>query len=275
MKSQNQNSLATTINLLGSRWNPLHLFSCFFFFAFGLTFGIILSFNLKNFSFNLQVTQSSPSPSASASASAPPPSPLVSPLPASTYPTNETSKAGRRIGLSEYIKPPNAMHDMDDEELLWRASMAPQIREFPFKRVPKVAFMFLTKGPLSLAPLWELFFKGHEGLYSIYVHSHPSFNETEPENSVFHDRRIPSKVSWLHGFLLILYNFVYAFQSCLLLGSIDNETERELTTTSIALHLLLYGGYRPRGERQLELPKTYELTMKLASNRLIPFWYDT
>ncbi|CBI26989.3 unnamed protein product, partial [Vitis vinifera] len=73
-RSQNQNSLATTINLLGSRWNPLHLFSCFFFFAFGLTFGIILSFNLKNFSFNLQVTQSSPSPSASASA--PPPSPL-------------------------------------------------------------------------------------------------------------------------------------------------------------------------------------------------------
>lgn len=195
MKSQNQNSLATTINLLGSRWNPLHLFSCFFFFAFGLTFGIILSFNLKNFSFNLQVTQSSPSPSASASA--PPPSPLVSPLPASTYPTNETSKAGRRIGLSEYMKPPNAMHDMDDEELLWRASMAPQIREFPFKRVPKVAFMFLTKGPLPLAPLWELFFKGHEGLYSIYVHSHPSFNETEPENSVFHDRRIPSKeVQW-------------------------------------------------------------------------------
>ncbi|KAA8532683.1 hypothetical protein F0562_032716 [Nyssa sinensis] len=89
------------------------------------------------------------------------------------------------------------MHDMEDEELLWRASMAPRIEEFPFKRVPKVAFMFLTRGPVLLAPLWEQLFKGQEGLYSIYIHSDPSFNESEPESSVFHGRRIPSKeVEW-------------------------------------------------------------------------------
>lgn len=86
------------------------------------------------------------------------------------------------------------MHAMGEAELLWRASMVPKIDEFPFKRVPKVAFMFLTRGPVLLAPLWEKFFEGHEGLYSIYVHSDPSFNGSDPEKSVFYGRRIPSQV---------------------------------------------------------------------------------
>nr|GMD23508.1 glycosyltransferase BC10-like [Ipomoea batatas] len=89
------------------------------------------------------------------------------------------------------------MHGMSDEEVLWRASMVPKIREYPFERVPKVAFMFLTRGAVSLAPLWEMFFEGNEGFYSIYVHSDPSFNESAPEGSVFHGRRIPSReVIW-------------------------------------------------------------------------------
>jgi len=96
------------------------------------------------------------------------------------------------------------MHDMNDEELLWKASMVPMIQNLPFKQTPKVAFMFLTKGPVMLAPLWERFFKGNEGLYSIYVHSHPSFNETVPPSSVFHGRNIPSKVSFCILPLIIL-----------------------------------------------------------------------
>ncbi|EXC20501.1 hypothetical protein L484_027054 [Morus notabilis] len=87
------------------------------------------------------------------------------------------------------------MHDMNDEELLRRASMVPRVQDQHVR--PKVAFMFLTKGPLPLAPLWEKFFQGHEGFYSIYVHSHPSFNDTMPESSVFYGRRIPSQpVYW-------------------------------------------------------------------------------
>ncbi|KAF2321222.1 hypothetical protein GH714_035702 [Hevea brasiliensis] len=96
-------------------------------------------------------------------------------------------------------KPPiSLMHNMEDDELFGRASMAPRIQSVPQELVPKpkVAFMFLTKGPLPLAALWEKFFKGHEGLYSIYSSS-PSFNDTFPESSVFHERRIPSKpVEW-------------------------------------------------------------------------------
>nr|XP_048323895.1 uncharacterized protein LOC125420794 [Ziziphus jujuba var. spinosa] len=85
----------------------------------------------------------------------------------------------------------NLMLSMEDKELLRRASMVPMVAEHP----NKVVFMLLTKGPITLGPLWEIFLKGHEGLYSIYVHSHPSYNDSNtPQNSVFHGRRIPIKV---------------------------------------------------------------------------------
>lgn len=98
--------------------------------------------------------------------------------------------------LKRLISPPsNLLHKMSDEELFWRASFVPRINKYPFKRVPKIAFMFLTKGPLPLAPLWERFLKGHEGLYSVYVHSLPTFESKFPPSSVFHQRQIPSQVS--------------------------------------------------------------------------------
>ncbi|XP_076918322.1 glycosyltransferase BC10-like [Bidens hawaiensis] len=87
---------------------------------------------------------------------------------------------------------------MTDEELIWRASMVAKVREHPFERTPKVAFMFLVRGPVVLAPLWEGFLKGYNRLFTIYVHgSNRSWNVTEPEGSVFHGRRVPSKgVEW-------------------------------------------------------------------------------
>lgn len=164
------------------------------FFAIGLTFGIIITFHSQKFSFNLQLTQFSLSTS---SYSPSPPLSLSSPLSISSPSGfNETSRS--RIGLREYLKPPpSLMHDMNDDELLWRASMAPNRREFPgAKPTPKIAFMFLIKQTVSFAPLWEKFFKGNEGLYSIYVHSDPSYNQSETESSIFRDRRIPSKVNY-------------------------------------------------------------------------------
>ncbi|XP_007012231.2 PREDICTED: uncharacterized protein LOC18588028 [Theobroma cacao] len=98
--------------------------------------------------------------------------------------------------LNRWIKPPsNLLHTMNDKELLWRASFVPRIKKYPFNRLPKIAFMFLTKGPLPLSPLWERFLKGHEGLYSIYIHSLPSYNAEFPPSSVFYGRQIPSQVS--------------------------------------------------------------------------------
>lgn len=93
-----------------------------------------------------------------------------------------------------YVDPgPPWGHRMSDEELFWRASMVPRVEEYPFQRVPKVAFLFLTRGPLPLAPLWERFFRGHEGLYSIYVHALPGYHR----RSFLEGRQIPSQeVSW-------------------------------------------------------------------------------
>ncbi|GKC03492.1 glycosyl transferase, family 14 protein [Tanacetum coccineum] len=100
------------------------------------------------------------------------------------------------MGLDTFIHPINIMHDLTDQELIWKASMVPKVASYPYVRTPKVAFMFLTRGSVLLSPLWEMFFKGHNGLFNIYVHS-SSTNWTEHDDSVFYGRRIPSKdVEW-------------------------------------------------------------------------------
>ncbi|GMH27490.1 hypothetical protein Nepgr_029333 [Nepenthes gracilis] len=178
MKYQNENQTPLTLAIklfsTTTHMNSSKLIFYPFLFLLGLTLGIMLSFSLQRFSFiNPELALL---PLTSNSSSTPPPS--QPPLP-------------------PVMELPELMHDMDDEELLWRASMVPRIRKYPFKRVPKVAFMFLTKGHLPLAPLWEKFFKGHEGLYSIYVHSDPSFAAPTTETGVFRRRTIPSKeVKW-------------------------------------------------------------------------------
>jgi hypothetical protein len=87
-------------------------------------------------------------------------------------------------------------HGMEDEELLWRASMVPHRPVTPFEvtRTQKIAFMFLTAGPLPLASIWEEFFHGQDGLYSIYVHTHPSHQPEFSSDSIFYGRHIPSQV---------------------------------------------------------------------------------
>ncbi|KAI5422743.1 glycosyltransferase BC10 isoform X2 [Lathyrus oleraceus] len=83
--------------------------------------------------------------------------------------------------VENWFKAPSSLlHSMNDAELFWRASFSPRIQSYPFKRTPKIAFMF---------------FKGHEKLYSIYVHSLPSYNADFPPSSVFYRRQIPSQVA--------------------------------------------------------------------------------
>ncbi|PON99252.1 Glycosyl transferase [Trema orientale] len=170
----------------------------FIFFLLGLSLGITATFCFKSFDYMSQSSTSFNLSSSNLSLLLSPPPPPPPPLQLSTPPPlpppasmpniNGSVEAKRRLEL---------LHNMDDKELLWRASFVPRIREYPYKRVTKVAFMFLTKGSLPLAPMWELFFKGREGLYSIYVHPHPSFVDSTPKDSVFYGRRIPSKpVHW-------------------------------------------------------------------------------
>ncbi|KAK1275584.1 hypothetical protein QJS04_geneDACA009946 [Acorus gramineus] len=99
--------------------------------------------------------------------------------------------------LRGFVNPKKLIHQMTDEELLWRSSMVPKKMEYPFKRVPKVAFMFLTKGPLPFAPLWDRFFKGHEEFFSVYVHAMPNYKLNASVTSAFYGRQIPSQaVEW-------------------------------------------------------------------------------
>lgn len=102
------------------------------------------------------------------------------------------------LSMDTFMSPKNLTHGMSDEELLWRASMVPHKDEFPFKRVPKVAFMFLTRGPLPFQPLWDRFFHGHSrSLFSIYVHALPGYQHNVSRDSVFYGRQIPSAVHML------------------------------------------------------------------------------
>ncbi|XP_074293898.1 glycosyltransferase BC10-like [Silene latifolia] len=115
------------------------------------------------------------------------------------------------------------LHNMGDKELLWKASLVPKINNnnVTLRSTTKIAFMFLIRGALPLAPLWEKFFHGYEGLYTIYVHANPRYNRSYGEDSVFFGRRIPSKtVRWGE------FNMVEAERRLLANALLDQSNQR-------------------------------------------------
>jgi Core-2/I-Branching enzyme len=119
------------------------------------------------------------------------------------------------ISPDRHLKPPTSLvHSMTDEELMWHASFTPRIEKYPFKRTPKLAFMFLINGPMPFAPLWEMFFEGHEGFYSIYVHAMPTYIANVSPDSVFYQRFIPSQVCQCQMLITVhfaLYDMIIMF----------------------------------------------------------------
>jgi hypothetical protein len=98
----------------------------------------------------------------------------------------DSSEGERPAGAASIKK-----EEDDDEELMSRAAAAPR----SVVGAPKVAFLFLAKWDLPMAPLWDKFFQGHRGLYSVYVHTDPAFNASATDQqSAFYGRHIPSKV---------------------------------------------------------------------------------
>ncbi|XP_061375987.1 glycosyltransferase BC10 [Gastrolobium bilobum] len=101
------------------------------------------------------------------------------------------------INIQTFLHPTNLTHTLSDDALFWRASLVPNKHDYPYKRIPKVAFMFLTRGPLPMLPLWERFFHGHHNLFNIYVHAPPGYILNVSDSSPFYRRHIPSQVvSW-------------------------------------------------------------------------------
>jgi hypothetical protein len=126
----------------------------------------------------------------------------------------KNSSSSLSVRLHEDMKPRSFLyHNMEDDELLHKAASMQQLQDhiscnpalqqnstvqkYSSRRLQaKIAFLFLTREALPLQALWELYFKGHEGMYSIYVHAHPNYSfPNVSSSSVFFGRNIPSKVN--------------------------------------------------------------------------------
>ncbi|KAL6847851.1 hypothetical protein ACP4OV_021979 [Aristida adscensionis] len=158
-----------------------------------VSLGFVLGLTSSNAMFLRSYFESSSPPLICSTPSA---RPSQTPTPSPPPPQQQQQEQKQPVEMMRFYAPgttSGVAHNMSDEELYWRASMAPKVPRAPGRRVPKVAFMFLVRGDLPLRPLWEKFFAGHHGLYSIYVHAHPSYTGSPPPDSVFYGRMIPSQ----------------------------------------------------------------------------------
>ncbi|TKY58219.1 acetylglucosaminyltransferase protein [Spatholobus suberectus] len=80
---------------------------------------------------------------------------------------------GRGCGGGTFDLPPAARsHELSDAERESRVVIKEILNYYPVQtKKPKVAFMFLTPGSLPFEKLWHMFFQGHEGKFSIYIHA--------------------------------------------------------------------------------------------------------
>ncbi|XP_009137561.1 glycosyltransferase BC10 [Brassica rapa] len=103
--------------------------------------------------------------------------------------SNNSSKA-----LSSWL--PVHVRKHTDEEVAARAVVRDILKTPPVvTENSKIAFLFLTPGTLPFEKLWDEFFTGHEGKFSIYIH--PSKERPVHISSHFSDREIHSdEVTW-------------------------------------------------------------------------------
>ncbi|KAJ8486370.1 hypothetical protein OPV22_018855 [Ensete ventricosum] len=100
------------------------------------------------------------------------------------------------LGLSTIVEVYKSARVLTDDEFVSHV-LIKDILSAPYKEPmnPKIAFMFLTPGSLPFEKLWEKFFLGHEGRFSIYVHA--SREKPVHVSPLFVDRDIQSgKVMW-------------------------------------------------------------------------------
>ena len=87
---------------------------------------------------------------------------------------------------------------------------------------PRIAFLFLTRGPLPHARLWERFFYGHDGEYVVHVHASPGFelNASTVASPVFFGRTVQSPVEVEWGQMSVVAAERRLFASALLDSSV-------------------------------------------------------
>ncbi|XP_011094091.1 uncharacterized protein LOC105173886 isoform X1 [Sesamum indicum] len=68
--------------------------------------------------------------------------------------------------------PPKPARELTDDEIASRIVIREMLKTPPAISLnPKIAFLFLTPGALPFERLWDKFFQGHEGRFSVYVHA--------------------------------------------------------------------------------------------------------
>ncbi|KAI8020494.1 Glycosyltransferase BC10 [Camellia lanceoleosa] len=74
-------------------------------------------------------------------------------------------------GFSQWMPPPPS-REFTDDEIASRVLIRDILNMPPVQsKNPKIAFVYLTPGSLPFDRLWDKFFHGHEGRFSVYVHA--------------------------------------------------------------------------------------------------------
>ncbi|XVE79961.1 hypothetical protein DITRI_Ditri14bG0099400 [Diplodiscus trichospermus] len=73
--------------------------------------------------------------------------------------------------LSAWLPPPPA-RELTDEQIASQVVFRDILNAPPVQsKNSKIAFMFLTPSSLPFEKLWDMFFRGHDGKFSIYIHA--------------------------------------------------------------------------------------------------------
>ncbi|KAK8645297.1 hypothetical protein V6N13_119138 [Hibiscus sabdariffa] len=73
---------------------------------------------------------------------------------------------------SLYHQPYFRSRELTDEERISHVVIREVLNAPPTEsKNSKIAFLYLTPGTLPFEPLWDMFFRGHEGRFSVYVHA--------------------------------------------------------------------------------------------------------
>ena len=113
------------------------------------------------------------------------------------------------VKLQRFSSTQVSVHNLPDDQLFQQVSLSIA----PIESSPavcslsvncKLSLLFLTRGPLPLARLWERWLSNQDGLYSIYVHAEPGFKLGSEYPALFQDREIPSQVLRITNKLLDL-----------------------------------------------------------------------
>ncbi|KAI3981199.1 hypothetical protein MKX01_016334 [Papaver californicum] len=74
--------------------------------------------------------------------------------------------------ISEWLPLSTPTREYSDAEIAARGVIRDILQTPPIRtKTPKLAFMFLTRRSLPFEQLWDKFFDGHEGRFSVYVHA--------------------------------------------------------------------------------------------------------